>query len=173
MSLALDRNVRAVLRRPLHARDAEQMPGWRRTAPGPTTSVCERERRPPANQADGAARTPTMGAIGTRDIRRLIRNVKHMTSSVETGLKRWKVLFIVLEAIVLIPFLFMLFSPNSNHRGSQFSLWQVVLAVVYLGSWLFLLIGSPFFLRSLRGIAVSGWIVAFGTLLYAVLNPRL
>jgi hypothetical protein len=75
MSLALGRNVRAVLRRPLHARDAEQRPGRRRTAPGPTTSVCERERRPPANQADGAARTPTMGAIGTPDVRRLIRNV--------------------------------------------------------------------------------------------------
>jgi hypothetical protein len=64
MSLALGRNVRAVLRRPLHARDAEQRSGRRRTAPDPITSVGERERRPPANQADGAARTPALGAIG-------------------------------------------------------------------------------------------------------------
>ena len=101
------------------------------------------------------------------------RDVKRMTSSVETALKRWKVLFIVLEAIVLIPFIFMVFSPNLNHRGSQFAWWQTVPVIIYLGSWLFLLIGSPFFLRSLRGIALSGWIVAFGTLLYAALNPRL
>ena len=35
MSLALARNVRAVFRRPLHARDAEQRSGRRRTAPDP------------------------------------------------------------------------------------------------------------------------------------------
>lgn len=99
--------------------------------------------------------------------------IKHMTSSVENGLKRWKVLFIILDAVVLIPLLSTVFFPSPNHRGSQFSGWQLVLVVVYLVSWLSLLIGSPFFLRSLRGVALSGWIIAFGILLYAVLNPRL
>src|SRR5437868_6885597 len=97
-----------------------------------------------------------------------------MTTSDQAGQKRWKILFLFLEGIVLIPFVFMLWSPNSNHGGgSQFSVWQAVLVVIYLASWLFLLIGSPFFLRSLRGIALAGWIIAFGTLLYAVLAPRL
>src|SRR5712671_5784559 len=84
-SLGLGRNLRAVLRRPLHARDAEQRSGRRRTAPDPITSVCERERRPPANQADGAARTPAIGAIGTWDVRRLIRNVSCKSSEDETA----------------------------------------------------------------------------------------
>jgi len=38
MSLALARNVRAVFRRPLHARDAEQRSGRRRTAPDEAVS---------------------------------------------------------------------------------------------------------------------------------------
>ena len=61
MSLALGRNVRAVFRRPLHVRDAGQRFAHRRNDADPTTQVCERERRPPANQADGAARTSGFG----------------------------------------------------------------------------------------------------------------
>src|SRR5258706_15566862 len=87
MSLALGRNVRAVLRRPLHARDAEQRSGRRRAAPDPITSVCERERRPPAKQADGAARTPAIGAIGTWDVRRLIRNVGRLKLGGSSGVE--------------------------------------------------------------------------------------
>ena len=75
MSLAFGRNVRAVLRRPLHARDAEQRSGRRRNAPGPIQQVCERERRPPANQADGAARMYALRICRTPRVRRLIRNV--------------------------------------------------------------------------------------------------
>ncbi len=52
MSRALGRNVQAVFRRPLHARAAEQRFARRRNA-----RTRERERRPPANQADRAART--------------------------------------------------------------------------------------------------------------------
>jgi hypothetical protein len=78
MSLALARNVRAVFRRPMHARDAEQRSGRRRTAPVRIQQVCERERRPPANQADGAARTHALGLAWPSRVRRLIRNVDHI-----------------------------------------------------------------------------------------------
>ena len=41
-----------------------------------------------------------------------------------------------------------------------------VFGFLYLGSWLFLLIVGPLFLRSLRWIALMGWIIAFGIILY-------
>jgi len=37
-------------------------------------------------------------------------------------------------------------------------------------AWLFLLIASPFFLKRLGWIALAGWIIAFGTYLFAVLT---
>jgi hypothetical protein len=40
-------------------------------------------------------------------------------------------------------------------------------------AWLFLLIASPFFLRSLRGVALVGWIIAFGILAFSALTPAL
>jgi len=97
-----------------------------------------------------------------------------MNAPGHTALKRWKVFFLLLEAIVLVPFLFSLFFEHLRTPTlvSQSRMWQVILAALYLGSWLFLLIASPFFLRSLRGIALSGWIIAFGTLVYAAV-PRL
>ena len=49
----------------------------------------------------------------------------------------------------------------------------VVLGGVYLGAWLFLLIVSPFFLRSLRWVALAGWIIAFGLLILGSLFPAL
>jgi len=39
-----------------------------------------------------------------------------MTSHVQTEINRWKVLFIVLEAIVLIPFMLMVFSQLKSSR---------------------------------------------------------
>jgi hypothetical protein len=38
-------------------------------------------------------------------------------------------------------------------------------------AWLFLLIASPFFLRSFRKIALAGWIMAFAALIIGLLKP--
>ena len=55
----------------------------------------------------------------------------------------------------------------------QSQAWSVILGVPLMLAWLFLLVASPFFLRSLRGVALAGWIIAFGILLFAVLTPVL
>ena len=55
----------------------------------------------------------------------------------------------------------------------QSELLSVALGVMVMLSWLFLLIASPFFLRSLRGVALVGWIIAFGLLALSALTPAL
>ena len=49
----------------------------------------------------------------------------------------------------------------------------IVLGLILMLCWLFLLIASPFFLRSLRGVALVGWIIAFGVLLLGMFTPAL
>ena len=55
----------------------------------------------------------------------------------------------------------------------QSQLWSIVFGVSIILAWLFLLIVSPFFLRSLRGVALAGWIIAFGILVFGALTPAL
>ena len=50
---------------------------------------------------------------------------------------------------------------------------SVALGVLLMLSWLFLLIASPFFLKALRGVALAGWIIAFGLFLLGMLTPIL
>lgn len=93
----------------------------------------------------------------------------------EATVRRWKYVFLLLEAIVLLPCLLLLFAQHLGWQepASPPRVWQFIVAALYLLSWLFLLIGSPFFLRSLRGVALAGWIIAFGILLCTALTPRL
>jgi hypothetical protein len=63
-------------------------------------------------------------------------------------------------------FLRLRIEPASDATG-------IALGGIYLGAWLFLLIVSPFFLRSLRWVALAGWIIAFGILILGTLMPAL
>jgi len=49
----------------------------------------------------------------------------------------------------------------------------VVLGWTLMLCWLFLLIASPFFLKSLRRVALAGWIIAFGLLVLGIFAPVL
>jgi ATP-dependent Clp protease ATP-binding subunit ClpX len=60
----------------LLARDAGQRSGRRPSRSGRLPMVCHTKRRSSANQADRAARTPTLPTIGALSVRRLIRNVR-------------------------------------------------------------------------------------------------
>ena len=96
-------------------------------------------------------------------------------SATSTATKVWRWLFIALELIVLIPILATPFISRAVEKqldGLPIAC-QIPLISLYLGAFLFLLIASPFFLRSLRWVALLGWIIAFGSLLCAALFPRL
>lgn len=48
---------------------------------------------------------------------------------------------------------------------------EIVLGVLGMLVSLFLLIASPFFFRSLRWVAWTGWIIAVGLFLWGLLTP--
>lgn len=103
------------------------------------------------------------------------RTLDEMNPQMPVSARRWRSLFLVLETIVLVPFVISMgFTGALRHQShSEVALWQYFAGGLYLMAWLFLLIASPFFLRSLRWVALSGWIIGFGTLLIAALFPRL
>ncbi len=51
--------------------------------------------------------------------------------------------------------------------------WAIGLGIFISLAWLFLFIISPFFLKSLHWVALVGWIIAFGLLLFAALTQAL
>src|SRR6185369_7722110 len=126
MSLALARNVRAVFRRPLHARDAEQRSGRRHNAPVPIQEVCERERRPQANQADGAARMHARRVIERLRVRRLIRNVRGRFARMSISNTFWRVYGIIVIGAALF---FLLRGKRLFRKGRR--------PMPYLGPWRF------------------------------------
>jgi hypothetical protein len=90
-------------------------------------------------------------------------------------------MFIALEIIVLAPILVPPFLPHvlKKQLHALPHYWWSPFAPLYLGAFMFLLLVSPFFLRSLRWVALLGWMIAFGILLFvlsltsfAVLFPR-
>ena len=87
----------------------------------------------------------------------------------------WRLFFLGLETVVVVLVLFCLLGEwvygVSIEPKSQVQ--AVVFGVSFALAWLFLLIVSPFFLRSLRGVAVAGWIIAFGILVFSALTPAL
>src|SRR5580693_5112892 len=98
-----------------------------------------------------------------------------MSKPVTNSLKWWRYLFLALEAIVLGTFL--VFSAAERFWGLRAEptspMWTAILVIILMLSWLFLLIVSPFFLKKLRWIALSGWLIAFGILLVCALMPAL
>ncbi len=85
----------------------------------------------------------------------------------------WRWTFLTLETVVLVGIGLSLFAELILHERPEPYLgsWSVPVAVLFGLSWLFLLIVSPFFLRSLRGIALAGWLIAFGALALGMILP--
>ena len=108
----------------------------------------------------------------------LSSSVKHMSttsapSSVATRAWRW--LFITLETVVAVTFLSAVLADSvwGLRWEPQSQFLSALLGVLLMGAWLFLLIVSPFFLRSLRGVALAGWLIAFGLLVFSAFTPAL
>ena len=98
-----------------------------------------------------------------------------MTAHVSKSTKYWRRLFLVLETGVVVVFSFCLLAEKfwGLRVEPRSQAWSVVFGVAIMLAWLFLLIVSPFFLRSLRGVALAGWIIAFGILVINMLMPAL
>jgi hypothetical protein len=98
-----------------------------------------------------------------------------MSAHVSDSMQFWRRLFLVLETVVVVVFLFCLLAERfwGLRVEPQAHVWSVVFGVVFMLAWLFLLIVSPFFLRSMRGVALAGWIIAFGILVVSLLSPVL
>jgi hypothetical protein len=96
-----------------------------------------------------------------------------MSALDSSSLKGWRCLFLALEAIVLGAFSFLYVVERfwGLRVEPESPIWAVVLGVIVMLAWLFLLVASPFFLKKLRWIALSGWLIAFGILLLAALTP--
>jgi hypothetical protein len=80
--------------------------------------------------------------------------------------------FIVLEAMLVGSFVIcVLIAPRFGWHGPFLSpALTRVHAVTVIGAWLFLLVASPFFLRTLQGVARVGLIIALCGLVYFVVT---
>jgi protein-S-isoprenylcysteine O-methyltransferase Ste14 len=89
------------------------------------------------------------------------------------SLRYWRWLFLALETVVFVTFLggWLVERFLGIRWEPQSPAVAVPLVVALVLSWLFLLIVSPFFLRSLRGIALAGWIIAMGIFLLMIIGP--
>ena len=98
-----------------------------------------------------------------------------MRVHVSASIKYWKRLFLVLETVVVVAFSFCLLAGSfwGLRVEPRSQVWSAVFAVAIMLAWLFLLIVSPFFLPSLRGVALAGWIIAFGIFVISMLTPAL
>lgn len=98
-----------------------------------------------------------------------------MSARAAYSMKWWRFLFLVLETGVFVTFSFLVLIDRffGLHIEPQSQAWLLVCEIPFMLAWLFLLIVSPFFLRSLRGVALAGWIIAFGILVFGALTPAL
>ncbi len=96
-----------------------------------------------------------------------------MDTSNPKSIKLWRGLFLSLETFLLGQVLFCVFAERfwRLQVEPEPEALAMVLGIFIMLAWLFLLIVSPFFLKSLRWVALAGWIIAFGMLLFAVLTP--
>jgi hypothetical protein len=84
----------------------------------------------------------------------------------------WRCVFLAAETYV-ISAISLLAIPEffGMYYRSESQLLNFALAFFFITAWLFLFIVSPFFLRSLRSIALAGWIIAFGVIILGILMP--
>jgi hypothetical protein len=76
--------------------------------------------------------------------------------------KFWKWVLIAAQVYFVAHQLALLFIP----RARAFDGLPGLASIFGLAAWAFLLIGSPFFWRSHRWLACSGWCMAFGLFLF-------
>jgi hypothetical protein len=82
--------------------------------------------------------------------------------------------FIALEAVLVISGVwFALMRAAADPRMPIHGATGRIVGIVFLISMFALLFGSPWFIRSLRGVALTGWVLAFLALLYCLLTPSL
>jgi hypothetical protein len=87
--------------------------------------------------------------------------IDHMSMTATQSCRKLRWVFIVSEAMVIGHFLLMEFGHRLYPRAYPEPVAiGIVLAYLAALAWLFLLIASPFFFRSLRGLAIAGWIIA-------------
>jgi hypothetical protein len=88
------------------------------------------------------------------------------------SMRGWRWLFLIAETVVAGGFasLMLLKEFWGLPDVPQSHAWPVILGGLFMLAWLFLLVASPFFLRSLRGVALAGWIIAFGLLVMGMLT---
>jgi hypothetical protein len=96
-----------------------------------------------------------------------------MTTAPSKSLQCWRWIFLTAEAVLLVTVLGVgladrLLGVTCEPDSETLS---VALGVLVTLCWLFLLIVSPFFLKTLRGVALAGWIIAFGLLVLGMLTP--
>lgn len=98
-----------------------------------------------------------------------------MSAQISKATRCWRWFFIVLETALPVTILSFWLAERFWHLvwEPQSQVLSAALGVMVMVAWLFLLIASPFFLRSLRGVALAGWIIGFGLLAFSVLTPRL
>ena len=84
----------------------------------------------------------------------------------------WRWVFISLEAMLVGDFILCVFvAPHFGWRGPfEPRALALVHAVFVMVAWLFLLFAGPFFLRSLRGVALAGLVIALCVLGYFVVT---
>jgi len=87
-------------------------------------------------------------------------------------MRGWRWLFLIAETVVAGGFVSLMLWKEfwGLPVESQSHAWPVILGGSLMQAWLFLLVASPFFLRSLRGVALAGWIIAFGLLVMGTLT---
>ena len=86
---------------------------------------------------------------------------------------RWRWLFLCLETALVVVFLPCVIADRGFglRVGPKSEGGEIVLGVIFMLVCLFLLIASPFFFRSLRWVAWTGWIIAVGLFIWALLAP--
>ncbi|HUS37198.1 MAG TPA: hypothetical protein VM680_17765 [Verrucomicrobiae bacterium] len=86
---------------------------------------------------------------------------------------RWRIAFIIAEALVVGWTLVSQFDPRTTIREYPLNpnVPMQVCNYGFYAAFLFLLIASPFFCRKLRLVAWSGWAIALAVLLYGLAVP--
>ena len=98
-----------------------------------------------------------------------------MTTGIDTSCRPvWRLTFLVLEAALIVSGVGLaLIQRVSDPRIHMHSRMEDILGSVFVVSMFVLLLGSPWFLRSLRGVALAGWAIAFAAFVWCILTPPL
>ena len=89
--------------------------------------------------------------------------------------RHWNRVFLVTEAYVVgVSAIVYGWRFATGRRIAEPTHWFITSALgLYAISVLFLMIASPFFIRSLKHVALAGWIIGFGLVLTSMLTPAL